>query len=233
MRVAAQPRVFIVSGPSGSGKTTVVEHLLRTVPDTMFSVSYTTRKPRAGEQDGREYYFVSREKFEEMIAREEFLEYADVFGNLYGTHAGVLEEAEKRKRDLVLDIDVQGARQVKAKLPGAVAIFLLPPSRQELERRLLARGQDSSEVIARRLEMARREIERYDNYDYLVVNHDLQETCTQVEAIVQAGREQCGAPGAAAAGVAGSFHAQAAAARRETTSERVSGILKTFGSSSA
>jgi len=230
--VAAQPRVFIVSGPSGSGKTTVVEHLLRTVRDTMFSVSYTTRKPRAGEQDGREYYFVSRERFEEMIAREEFLEYADVFGNLYGTHAGVLGEAEKRKRDLVLDIDVQGARQVKAKLPGAVAIFLLPPSRQELERRLRARGQDSSEVIARRLEMARREIERYDNYDYLVVNHDLQETCVQVEAIVQAGREQCEATGAAAPGAAGSFRAQAAAARRETTSERVSGILETFGSSS-
>ncbi len=231
--MTAQPRVFIVSGPSGSGKTTVVEHLLRAVPDTMFSVSYTTRKPRAGEQDGREYSFVSREKFEEMIAREEFLEYADVFGNLYGTHAGVLAEAEKNKKDLVLDIDVQGARQVKAKLPGAVAVFLLPPSRQELERRLLARGQDSSEVIARRLEMARREIESYDNFDYLVVNHDLQETCTQVEAIVQVRREQCGASGAAIAGRANSFHAQAAAARRETTSERVSGILETFGSSSA
>jgi guanylate kinase len=150
---------FIVSGPSGSGKTSVVQHLLSTVPRLLFSVSYTTRAPRAGEQDGREYHFVKPEEFKQMIARRELLEYAQVFGHYYGSHRDALEEAARQGSDLLLDIDVQGAQQVKERLPDAVAIFVLPPSWQELEHRLRARGLDAPEAIQRRLRCAREEIE--------------------------------------------------------------------------
>ena len=145
--------VFIISAPSGSGKSTLVSHLLADLPGLMFSISYTTRQPRGAEKDGESYHFVSRPAFEAMVARDEFLEHAEVFGNYYGTHRGILEEARSLGRDLVLDIDVQGARQLIQKIPGAVTVFILAPSRQVLERRLRARGEDRDEVIDRRLQL--------------------------------------------------------------------------------
>ena len=165
--------VYIVSAPSGSGKTTLVGCLLRDVPHLHFSISYTTRQPRGQEQNGREYFFVSREEFEVMIAGGKLLEWAEVFGNYYGTARRFLEEARHAGEDLLLDIDVQGAAQVKEKIPDAVSTFILPPSRQELEARLRGRGQDSEAVIARRLDKARSEISGYIRYDYILINEEL------------------------------------------------------------
>ena len=180
--------VFIVSAPSGSGKSTLVARLLAGDPGLMFSVSYTTRQPRGQEVDGRSYRFVSREDFEAMTARDEFLEWAEVFGNYYGTHRGVLEQAQTQGKDLVLDIDVQGARQLKSRIPGAVTIFVLAPSRQILEQRLRARGEDSGEVIAVRLWEAVEEIRRYEDYDYVLINRDLAGSDAILSAIVRAER---------------------------------------------
>ena len=149
--------VFIISAPSGSGKSTLVSHLMAELPGLMFSISYTTRPPRGAERDGESYHFVSRPEFEAMAERDEFLEWAVVFGNYYGTHRGILEEARASGRDLVLDIDVQGARQLIQKIPEAVTVFILAPSRQVLERRLRARGEDRDEVIERRLRDAAEE----------------------------------------------------------------------------
>jgi len=154
----------------------------------MFSVSYTTRAPRGAEIDGHSYHFVSRESFEAMLGRNEFLESAQVFGNYYGTHCGVLEEARARGIDLVLDIDVQGARQLKAKIPEAVTVFILPPSRQVLEQRLRVRGEDSDDVIARRLREAAEEIRNYKAYDYVLINRELAEAEERLSAIVRAER---------------------------------------------
>lgn len=186
--------LFIISAPSGSGKTTLTNELLRLVPDLEFSVSYTTRSPRGSEVSGREYHFVSREEFERMIARGEFLECANVFGNYYGTARRYLEDARARGRDLVLDIDVQGAKQIKDKMPEAVSIFILPPSRDVLEMRLRNRSQaehmDSEQVIRRRLQEARKEIENYPNYDYILVNDRLEHSIAQLKAIVAAERLQ-------------------------------------------
>src|SRR5262249_48875629 len=162
--------VFIISAPSGSGKSTLVTKLLKTAPDLDFSISYTTRASRGAEQNGKQYYFVTRKEFEEMIRADEFLEHADVFGNYYGTARRFLREAEQKGHDLLLDIDVQGAAQMKRKLPDAVSIFILPPDRATLEKRLRERGEDSEAVIQRRLENASREIENYDKYDYVLVN---------------------------------------------------------------
>lgn len=192
----AQPigTVFIISAPSGSGKTTLTNELLRLVPDLNFSISYTTREPRGSEQNGREYFFVSRDEFETMLENGEFLEQADVFGNLYGTARRFLEQATRQGKDLLLDIDVQGAQQVKQKMPEAVSIFILPPSRDVLERRLRNRSQaehvTSEEVIRRRLEEAAREIEKYPNYDYILVNDRLDESIDQLKAIVLAERSK-------------------------------------------
>jgi guanylate kinase len=180
--------VFIVSAPSGSGKSTLVAHLLATVPDLMFSVSYTSRPPRGQEVDGESYHFVSRPEFEAMLARDEFLEWAQVFGNYYGTHRGILEDARARHKDLVLDIDVQGARQLKAKIPAAVTVFILAPSRLVLEQRLRARSEDRDDVIARRLKDAAEEIRRYEDYDYVLINRELVEAGATLSAIVRAER---------------------------------------------
>jgi len=180
--------VFIVSAPSGSGKSTLVSRLLTEVRGLMFSISYTTRKPRGSETNGQSYCFVSREDFEAMIERGEFLEWAQVFGNYYGTHRGVLEEARRRGKDLVLDIDVQGARQLVLKVPEAVTVFILAPSKQILEQRLRARGEDRDEVIERRLKEAAEEIRNYGAYDYVLINRDLEESATVLGAIVRAER---------------------------------------------
>jgi guanylate kinase len=182
--------VYIVSAPSGSGKSTLVNELFKVVRHLDFSVSYTTRPPRGSEQNGKEYFFVTTEEFESMIAGDEFLEYANVFpsgmskGNYYGTARRFLRQAEASGNDLLLDIDVQGAAQVKQKVPEAVSIFILPPGRQQLEWRLRSRGEDSEEVIRRRLDTARREIENYSKYDYILVNDRLERATDELKAIV-------------------------------------------------
>lgn len=180
--------VFIISAPSGSGKSTLVNHLMGTVPNLMFSVSYTTRKPRGQEVEGQNYHFVSREGFEEMLSKDEFLESAQVFGNYYGTHRSELDKAQAAGKDLVLDIDVQGARQLKAKIQSAVTVFILAPSRAVLEQRLRLRSEDQEEVIARRLKDAAEEIGRYEDYDYVLINRDLGEAQASLCAIVRAER---------------------------------------------
>jgi guanylate kinase len=180
--------VFIVSAPSGSGKSTLVARLLANVPGLMFSVSYTTRRPRGHEVEGRSYCFVSREEFQAMIERDEFLEWAEVFGNYYGTHRSMLEKARAQGKDLVLDIDVQGARQLKCRIPEAVTVFILAPSRQILEERLRARSEDADDVIARRLRDAAEEIRNYNQYDYVLINRDLAESDAVLSAIVHAER---------------------------------------------
>jgi guanylate kinase len=182
------PLVLIVSGPSGSGKSTLVEKILE-VPGTLLSVSCTTRSPRKTESDGKWYNFVTEGEFQQMVERGEFLEYAQVFGkNWYGTPRKWLEKAQAEKKDLVLEIDVQGALQVKQKLPGAVAVFVLPPSRAELERRIRARGQDSEDEIHRRLERARQEMLNYSSYDFAIINDDLERAGREVQAIALGSR---------------------------------------------
>jgi guanylate kinase len=180
--------LFIISAPSGSGKSTLVNELRKYVPHLEFSVSYTTRLPRGSEQDGREYHFIRRTEFEEMIRRGDFLEYAEVFGNYYGTAKSVLDDASQRGHDVLLDIDVQGERQVKRQMRGAVSIFVLPPSRAELESRLRKRSvsenANSEEVIRRRLDTARKEIENYPNYDYILINDRLEQSVDELQAIV-------------------------------------------------
>ena len=180
--------VFIISAPSGSGKSTLVGRLLASDPNILFSVSYTTRKPRGTEVEGHSYHYISREDFEARIRRGEFLEYAEVFGNYYGTHRGILERAIAEHKDLVLDIDVQGARQLKESIKDAVSIFILAPSREILERRLRARSEDSEAVIQRRLREAADEIRSYTSYDYVLVNDDLERSADTLAAIVKAER---------------------------------------------
>jgi guanylate kinase len=180
--------VFIISAPSGSGKSTLVSRLLNRVPGLMFSVSYTTRNARGAEVDGQNYCFVSRDEFEAMLARGEFLEHARVFGNYYGTHRSVLDKAREQRMDLVLDIDVQGARQLKDQIPEAVTVFILAPSRQILEQRLRARSEDRDDVIERRLREAAEEIRNYNAYDYVLINRDLCESDRVLSAIVCAER---------------------------------------------
>lgn len=180
--------VFIISAPSGSGKSTLVRSLMTNVPGLKFSISYTTREKRGAEKDGEDYHFVSREAFEAMLERGEFLEWAQVFGNYYGTHRGILDEAAAAGCDVVLDIDVQGARQLKEKIPEAVSVFILAPSRQTLEQRLRARGEDREQVILRRLGNAADEIRKYKDYDYVLINRELAEAEATLAAIVRAER---------------------------------------------
>ena len=183
--------VFIISAPSGSGKSSLTNELRKVVPGLEFSISYTTREPRGSEQSGREYFFVSREEFCKMVSNEEFLEHAEVFGKCYGTGKKFVREALARGNDLVLDIDVQGAAQLKTKLPDAVSIFILPPSRNELETRLKRRNLSDhmdAAVIERRLLAASKEIENFRNYDYILVNDHFETAVEQLRAIVLAER---------------------------------------------
>ena len=180
--------VFIISAPSGSGKSTLVSRLMNEVPGLTFSVSYTTRKPRGREVDGEAYHFIGREEFESRLRNNEFLEHAEVFGNYYGTHRSALKIAGDDDLDLVLDIDVQGASQLKKTIPDAVTIFILAPSREILEQRLRSRSSDSDETIRRRLADAAREIRDYSRYDYVLVNQDLDEAAETLKSIVRAER---------------------------------------------
>jgi guanylate kinase len=180
--------LFIISAPSGSGKSTLVSRLRSLVEGLDFSVSYTTRAPRGSESPGVEYHFTTRETFEAMIAADDFLEHAEVFGNYYGTSLSALEHARIEGKDLLLDIDVQGAVQVMQKLPGAVSIFILPPSPEVLERRLrhrsVAEHVTSEEVIERRLKEAKKELDRIGEYRYAIVNDQLDEAVDELRAIV-------------------------------------------------
>jgi len=184
MSPSQKPLVFIISAPSGSGKSTLTNDLLKLVPDLEFSISYTTRNPRGSEQHGKQYFFISREEFEKMIQAGEFLEHATVHGSCYGTARQFLRDAGRTGRDLLLDIDVQGAAQIKRNLTDAISIFVLPPDRKTLEWRLRNRGEDSQDVIERRLVAAKREIEEYDKYDYVIINDKLEESCENLRAIV-------------------------------------------------
>jgi len=188
IEAAQEPLVFIVTGPSGSGKSTLVDKMLE-VAGTMFSISCTTRPPRTTEIAGKWYDFISEEEFSRRVRQGEFLEHARVFGkHQYGTPRRSLEEARNRGLDLVLEIDVQGAAQVRMALPSAVAIFILPPAKQELERRLRARGLDADEEITRRMARASQEIQRYSEYDFLVVNDDVDRAGREIQAITLAAR---------------------------------------------
>ena len=178
---------------------------MKKVENLMFSISYTTRPPRGNERDGENYRFISREAFEEHIARDEFLEYACVFGHYYGTHRSALDQARASGKDLVLDIDVQGARQLKSKIPEAVTVFILAPSREILEQRLRARSEDSEAVIERRLTDAANEIRNYSKYDYVLINHEVAASADALAGIVRAER-----------------------ARRTRIEDRIRPILETF-----
>jgi guanylate kinase len=182
--------LFIVSAPSGTGKTTVVERLVKVTARLKLSRSYTSRAPRTDEADGVDYNCVSRDRFEAMIANGEFLEYADVFGNFYGTHARDTRRCLDCGDDVVLVIDVQGARKVRAAGLPHVAIFVLPPSFEVLEKRLRGRSKDSEEAIARRLQVAREEVPAFEEYDYVVLNDDLDSCVERIKAIVLAERSK-------------------------------------------
>jgi guanylate kinase len=181
--------LLILSSPSGAGKSTLSRMLMAWDPTMRFSISATTRKPRPGEQDGREYYFRSREEFEAMVRDGEMLEHAEVFGNFYGSPRGPVEQAMKAGTDTVFDIDWQGGQQVKQSMrDDVVSIFILPPSIAELDRRLRSRGQDSDEVIAGRMAKSRDEISHWAEYDYVLVNEDLELTFERLKAILTAER---------------------------------------------
>jgi guanylate kinase len=184
--------LFIISAPSGSGKSTLVNEVRRLVPGLDFSISYTTRKLRGSEEDNREYHFTTREEFERMIAANEFLEWAEVFGNYYGTALSALDLAAAHGTDLLLDIDVQGALQVMQKIPDAVSIFILPPSPHVLERRLRNRSQAegvaNESVIETRLSEARTELQKIDDYKYALINDALDQAASEMRAIVLVAR---------------------------------------------
>jgi guanylate kinase len=182
------PLLLIVSSPSGAGKTTLTSALRRDVGDLVFSVSHTTRKPRATEMPGREYYFVSRPEFERLIENDTFLEWAEVHGNLYGTSRAEIERASG-SRGLIFDVDHQGARQIKSMRPDSVAVFILPPNMQVLEQRLRGRASDDDETVKRRFQSAIAEIQHYGLFDYVLVNDQLEEAVEKLSSIFRA--EEC------------------------------------------
>ncbi len=180
-------QLIVLSGPSGSGKSTVISKLLSQRENLYFSVSFTTRQPRAGEVDGVNYHFVDTDRFQRMIAAGELLEYAQYVGNYYGTSLKLIQEHLDRGTDVLLDIEVQGAAEVREKCPQAVLIFIVPPSFEELARRLRGRNTDDEEVIQNRLRQAREECRRAAEYDYLVVNDSVPQAVADIEAILRSG----------------------------------------------
>ncbi len=180
--------LIIISAPSGSGKTSLARRTLVQVPSLSFSVSHTTREPRPGEIEAEHYFFVGQSVFESMIEEDAFLEWAHVYGNYYGTGRAFVQEQLEQGQDVLLDIDVQGARKVREKIPEAITVFVFPPSYQELGQRLQSRGLDDPAVIESRLEIARNEIREYNKYDYLIVNDDIEESVNELQSIVLAAR---------------------------------------------
>ena len=187
-RLRANGNLFVITAPSGAGKTSLVAKLLELEPNLHLSVSYTTRAPRQGDVDGRDYHFVSRATFEKMIAAGEFLEYANVYGNYYGTSKRWIENELSGDHDVVLEIDRQGAQQLRALFAHMVGIFILPPSLAELRKRLEARGKDSSEAIARRMASAREEISHVLEFEYIIVNERFEVALSDLNAVVRAAR---------------------------------------------
>lgn len=224
--------LFIISAPSGSGKSTLVAQIRSLVADLDFSVSYTTRAPRGSEESGREYHFIAVPEFEAMIARDEFLEYADVFGNYYGTARRSLSDAAAHGRDLLLDIDVQGAEQVRTRMPEAVSIFVLPPNPETLEARLRnrsrAEGSLDDAVIARRLAKARSEIGNYHRYGYVLLNDILDIAVDELSAIVAVERSMRGAPPTGAASEMVRQRALAEGCRQQGMRSRLQPVLAAF-----
>jgi guanylate kinase len=182
--------LFIVAAPSGAGKSTLVNALLEREPDISLSISHTTRPPRPGEQYGRHYYFVERAEFEREVAEGIFLEHAEVHGNFYGTSRTTVQELLQQGRDVLLEIDWQGAAQIRKAKPDCVSVFILPPSRAELERRLRGRGSDSEDVIERRLRNSRGEIAHAHEFDYIIVNDRFEDALQTLQAIVRAVRQR-------------------------------------------
>ena len=223
--------LFIISAPSGSGKSTLVSELRKQVSNVDFSISWTTRPPRGSEENGREYYFASREEFERMRDEGMFLEYAEVFGNYYGTSRQSLEEARRQGHDLLLDIDVQGAAQVRKALPEAVSIFVMPPTpkvlRTRLRNRSRAEGVVNEAELYRRLSEASKEIENYRDYSYILVNDILDRTVAQLEAIVLA--ERYYRNGEPIAFRSSRVLEVAAACRQSNSQERLKPVLEAFG----
>ena len=180
--------LFVVSAPSGTGKTTLCSMLMKSVCGIQYSISYTTRKPRKGEINGKDYFFVSEEEFRKMIERGEFLEWAEVHGHLYGTSRSQIEKAIHEGKDVLLDIDTQGAINIKNQIKDAVLIFILPPSWEELEKRLKLRGTENQEEIKKRLKTAREEVKKINFYDYVIVNDEIQKAFEQLKSIIIAER---------------------------------------------
>lgn len=182
--------LYILSAPSGAGKSSLINALLADVPksEVQLSISHTTRNPRPGEENGVHYYFIHHDEFKALIEKGHFLEWAEVFGNYYGTSLPMIEQSLEKGIDVFLDIDWQGARQIRAKLPNVKTIFILPPSRAELERRLVGRGQDSAETIAKRMAEAVSEMSHYNEFDYVIVNDDFQTALGELKAILTAER---------------------------------------------
>ena len=188
---ASRGTLFVVSSPSGGGKGTIIRHVLDVVQNLRYSVSYTTRAPRPGEVDGREYFFVKRDTFEEMVAAGEFLEWACVHGNLYGTAKNQIIEDTAAGADLILEVDVQGAASVRQLLMDSVSIFILPPSYEVLRQRLIARGTDSPEELELRLRNAPEELKQYSAFDYVIINDEIDRAVGQLASIIYAERARC------------------------------------------
>ena len=180
--------LIVVSSPSGGGKGTLIDRVLQTLPGVSYSVSHTTRDARAGEQEGREYFFVTRPVFEEMIERGEFLEWANVYGHLYGTSRAQVERERDAGHDIILEIDVQGAESIRRLIPDSVTIFILPPSFELLKNRLTARGTDSPADLERRLRGAPAEVEQYKHFQYVILNDDINRASAQLAAVIHAER---------------------------------------------
>lgn len=187
---ARLPSIIVISGPSGAGKSTIVSRVLASVGGLRFSVSHTTRSPRPGECDGKQYHFVPRGEFEGLVKADQFLEWAEVHGNMYGTCMTEYEAAGRDGVDLLLDVDVQGARQVRKRFPDAVSVFVLPPSFGVLERRLRTRGPEDEGSLRTRLTNAQREMQQYGDYQYAIINHDIEESVRALEAVVRAARSR-------------------------------------------
>jgi guanylate kinase len=182
--MARKGRLFVVSGPSGAGKSTVIDAVLKDRPELHYSISFTTRPPRGSEKNGVEYHFVTESVFRRMVDRNEFAEWAEVHGHLYGTSAKCIEEIMAAGQDVVLDIDVEGARKLFSKYPDAVSVFIAPPDMKELEKRLIKRATDLDEVVKRRLDNAKTEMAQAKRYTHVLVNEDLGRTVSEVEAIM-------------------------------------------------
>ena len=205
--MSSRGQVFIISAPSGSGKSTIVNQVLREVPDLVFSISFTTRSPRGRERDGIEYHFVSESVFERMIVEDRFIEHASVFGHYYGTSRTTVEDAIAQGKDMILDIDTEGASQVRRQIADTASVFIFPPSYSALKNRLEQRGQDQQETIQKRLDWARKtEIARYREYDFVIINEDLSLSVNLLKSIIFA--ERC---------------------RKRRSIERIESIIKTFG----